>query len=369
MGRWAAYRLLRRLTSFSPPSSVLPYTFQLPSLSFLSSDPTTQFHRFKPFSSPSSSSAALSQDFDYGFRDFSHNYVEDDYETAKITVKAYFLSTSINLRSMQAENAGNVVPPTSRTSNYVTFRFCSLPSDMIGMGVENSVICNRYMVVFQYGSAVLFNVEDHEIDFFLNIARKHASGLLPEMRKDDYIVKEKRTLTEDMQGGADYIILKHLDTDGIRIIGSVLGQSIALDYFVSQVDVMVEEFADINRGMEKTGTFTMRRKKLFQLVGRANSNLADVILKVGLFDRSEIAWREAKYAQINEYLREEYEVTQRFGNLDIKLKFVEHNIHFLQEVLQNRRSDLLEWCIIILLSIENVISVYEIIRDSAAGSV
>ena len=40
------------------------------------------------------------------------------------------------------------------------------------------------MVVFQYGSAVLFNVEDHEIDFFLNIARKHASGLLPEMRKD-----------------------------------------------------------------------------------------------------------------------------------------------------------------------------------------
>lgn len=51
----------------------------------------------------------------------------------------------------------------------------------------------------------------------------------------DYIVKEKHTLTEDMQGGADYIILKHLDTDGIRIIGSVLGQSIALDYFVSQV--------------------------------------------------------------------------------------------------------------------------------------
>ena len=48
---------------------------------------------------------------------------------------------------------------------------------------------------------------------------------------------------------------------------------------------------------------------------------------------------------------------------------MQHNIHFLQEVLQNRRSDLLEWCIIVLLSIENVISLYEIIRDSAAGSV
>ncbi|KAI9170114.1 hypothetical protein LWI28_022829 [Acer negundo] len=38
---------------------------------------------------------------------------------------------------------------------------------------------------------------------------------------------------------------------------------------------------------------------------------------------SEIAWRDAKYAQIHEYLREEYEVAQCFGNLDFKLKFVE----------------------------------------------
>lgn len=56
-----------------------------------------------------------------------------------------------------------------------------------------------------------------------------------------------------------------------------------LSYY--QVDGLVEEFAGINRGMEKTGTFTMDKKKLLQLVGKANSNLADVILKVGLFER------------------------------------------------------------------------------------
>lgn len=48
---------------------------------------------------------------------------------------------------------------------------------------------------------------------------------------------------------------------------------------------MVAEFTDINRGMEENGNFTMKRKKLFQLVGKANSNLADVILKLGFFDR------------------------------------------------------------------------------------
>jgi len=40
------------------------------------------------------------------------------------------------------------------------------------------------MVVFQYGSIVLFKVSDHEADGYLKIVEKHASGLLTEKRKD-----------------------------------------------------------------------------------------------------------------------------------------------------------------------------------------
>ncbi|KAF6172967.1 hypothetical protein GIB67_006343 [Kingdonia uniflora] len=227
---------------------------------------------------------------------------------------------------MQAENSSNLVPPTSRSSNYISLKYCNFSPEITHIGIQENTSGCRYMVVFQYGSAVLFNIEDHEVESYLEIVRRHASGLLPEMQKDDYAVKVKQLMMEDIKGGPDYI-----------------------------VDGMVEEFTDINRDMVKIGTFTMKRKKLFQLVGKANSNMANVILKVGLFDRSEIAWKDAKYAQILDYLRDEYEVAQRFGNLDFKLKFVEHNIHFLQVALQNRRSDLLEWCIIILLSIQNVV--------------
>ncbi|KAL9389146.1 hypothetical protein Peur_017751 [Populus x canadensis] len=320
--------------------------------------------KFRSFSAIPSRVSVYRNEIESGSHDLAINYElgpKEDEESGKIPVKAYFLCTSINLKSMQAENLSYVVPPTSRSTNYVVLIFFDFSSDISALGIREYISC-RYMVVFQYGSAVLFNIEDPDVERYLEMVRRHTSGLLSEMRKDDYAIKEKPLLDEDMQGGHDYIVLKTLDTDSIRIIGSVLGQSIALDYFVSQVDGMVEEFAGINRAMEKTGTFSMDRKKLLQLVGKANSNLADVILKVGLFERSEIAWRDAKYAQIYEYLREEYEVTQRFGNLDFKLKFVEHNIHFLQEVIQNRRSDLLEWCIIFLLSIENIISIYEIVQ-------
>lgn len=45
-------------------------------------------------------------------------------------------------------------------------------------------------------------------------------------------------MDKDMQGSLDFIVLKDLDMDSIRIIGSVLGQSVALDHFVSQVGLI-----------------------------------------------------------------------------------------------------------------------------------
>ncbi|ESR49434.1 protein retarded root growth-like [Citrus sinensis] len=290
---------------------------------------------------------------------------EEEDPRTNIPVKAYFFSTSVDLRGLVDQNRQNFIPPTSRMTNYVVLKFGTLSNPSgTGASISGSDCC--FMVVFQYGSIVLFNVSEPEVDGYLKIVERHASGLLPEMRKDEYEVIEKPTLSTWMQGGLDHIMLQFLNIDGIRIIGSVLGQSIALDYYVRQVDGMVAEFTDINRGMEKTGTFTMESKKLFQLVGKANSNLADVILKLGLFERSDIAWKDAKYAQIWEYLRDEFELTQRFASLDFKLKFVEHNIRFLQEILQNRKSDFLEWLIIILISAEILISLYDLFQRTAS---
>ncbi|KAI5439461.1 hypothetical protein KIW84_025020 [Lathyrus oleraceus] len=45
-------------------------------------------------------------------------------------------------------------------------------------------------------------------------------------------------------------------------------------------------------------------------------NLSSVVATVG-----DIAWKDAKYGQIWEYLRDEFELTQRFASLDFKLKF------------------------------------------------
>ncbi|KAK4769438.1 hypothetical protein SAY86_027588 [Trapa natans] len=247
------------------------------------------------------------------------NEIEKD-SRPSIPVRAFFFSTSVDLKSLVEQNKPNFIPPTSRMTNYILLKFGNLSYNSESDGCLSGSGC-CYMVVFQYGSIVLFNVPEHEVDGYLKIVEAHSSGLLPEMRKDEYEVREKPTLNTWMQVGLDYIMLQYLNIDGIRTIGSVLGQSIALDYYVRQVDGMVAE--------------------------------------------SDIAWKNAKYAQIWEFLRDEFELTQRFASLDFKLKFVEHNIRFLQEILQNRKSDFLEWLIIVLIAAEILISVYDIFVRSA----
>ena len=67
---------------------------------------------------------------------------------------------------------------------YLNFLSCSLYQG------SDSSLCGRdccYIVVFQYGSIVLFNVPDNKIDGYLNLVKTHASGILPEMRKDGKI--------------------------------------------------------------------------------------------------------------------------------------------------------------------------------------
>ncbi|KAE8732044.1 hypothetical protein F3Y22_tig00002237pilonHSYRG00069 [Hibiscus syriacus] len=176
------------------------------------------------------------------------------------------------------------------------------------LGIKRKASSCRYMVAFHYGSTVLFNIKDHEVKSHLEM------------------------------GGPDYIVLKALDIDSIRDIESVLGRSIALDYFVSRVDGMVEGFADINGAM--------KRLQLSQWIGQASLNLLEKPIQIWLtllvryymswlsrretgpppnvtpqlschskifLLKSEIAWREARHAQIYEYLREEYEVTNALG--------------------------------------------------------
>ncbi|CAM6101188.1 unnamed protein product [Calypogeia fissa] len=289
-----------------------------------------------------------------------------------IPVKAFYISRSVDLKSLAREPFLEV---TSSRNNLI-IRCADRPPHSPVTADNPEMAClgflkERYMVAFQYGSVVFFNFGDLEEVESLDIVRKYCSDEFREARKDgkhldDYGVLVRPTLSEWSEGGHDRVMLRKLDIDNIRVISSILGQSIALDHYAKKVDEMVTTFSELNRGMEQTGTFTMTRKSLFQLVAAANTTLADVILRLGLLERSDAAWKDANYAQIWEYLRDDFELDERFESLDFKLNIIQHNVRFFLEILQNRKSDTLEWIIILLITGEICVSLYDILHTAGA---
>ena len=64
------------------------------------------------------------------------------------------------------------------------------------------------------------------------------------------------------------------------------------------------------------------------------------------------AWDSSRYHSMWESLREEFELNERFSNLNFKLELIQHNTKFFLELLGERKGERLEWYIIILISIE-----------------
>jgi len=209
-------------------------------------------------------------------------------------------------------------------------------------------------------SVVFFNLDKLKRDKYLETASKYTRGKSKIPRVEEYGVVIRSALEGWSTFEQDHLLLKRLDINNIRVMSTVLAHTVALDHYSGQVDSMLDVFSSLNQMMEKTGDLTIKKKKLFQLIATNNTTLTDVITKLRLLERSDPAWRYAQYGKIWEGLRQEFEIEERFETLDLKLNLVQNNIKFFLEVLQNRKSDTLEWIIIILISGEICVSIYDL---------
>ena len=227
-----------------------------------------------------------------------------------------------------------------------------------GVGIPSTDLM-RYMVVFKFGSVVFYNVGAQEREECLELTRNFVASPLAYPMKEDYLVKVSPRLDEWAKLESDHIVLKRLDVNNISVISAVLAQTVALEHYEHKVDAMVEIFSKLNKSTELTGDLNISKKRLFSLVAENNNTLTELITRLGLLGRSDTAWQYAQYNIVWEGLRQDFELEDRFQDLDYKLNLIQTQVKFYLEILQNRKSDFLEWTIIVLIALEICVSLYD----------
>jgi uncharacterized Rmd1/YagE family protein len=249
---------------------------------------------------------------------------------------------------------------TSASENAAEQTNAPAPSTMSqrAVGIPSTDLM-RYMVVFKFGSVVFYNVGAQEREECLELTRNFVESPLAYPMKEDYLVKVSPRLDEWAKLESDHIVLKRLDVNNISVISAVLAQTVALEHYEHKVDAMVEIFSKLNKSTELTGDLNISKKRLFSLVAENNNTLTELITRLGLLGRSDTAWQYAQYNIVWEGLRQDFELEDRFQDLDYKLNLIQTQVKFYLEILQNRKSDFLEWTIIVLIALEICVSLYD----------
>jgi len=229
----------------------------------------------------------------------------------------------------------------------------------------------RYVAVYRFGSVVAFNVSPDDLSQWIEVIRRKKNCTNPARigneRKENFgiMIQDVSEYASIVDDGAqvvtgDYCIVPVLDMNGVAVISTIMAQTVALDKYNDTVDNLLATFAGINANVSKTGTFTQAEKDyLFRTVAQNNSIFIDMISRVRLKDRSDTAWNLVKYENIHYGMKDEFEIDDRFDQIDFKLNLIQQNAKFFLDMLQHQKSNSLEWTIVVLILLECVLMCVE----------
>ena len=149
-----------------------------------------------------------------------------------------------------------------------------------------------FMVAFQYGAVVFFNVNEAIQQEIMNRLGQTGAKL-----KDDY----KIVLSADPYGSSfsckfltDSVQVTSMDLNSVRIFSQILSQAVALQHYESEANRLLLKLRAMLRPEDRlTGVTTMghtRSNLIVNYVAESSTAMVDVLTELKLLDRSEIVW-------------------------------------------------------------------------------
>lgn len=199
-----------------------------------------------------------------------------------IKIKAYYVAKGIDIVRVQSRVYGS--HREKFQSKLVT----------ITLNAE----ANQYIAIFNYGSIVFFNVpENDHFDHFVKMKEQLNTPIAESLQHtEDYRVVVNKQLEKPSIIKATLTNIRSLDEKNLTVIGTVIAQSVALDYYAGEADKMLESFNQINKNIEDGDNFDMLdNKALYKLIASNNAVITNILSKMGIFEGTDAAWDNADY--------------------------------------------------------------------------
>lgn len=215
---------------------------------------------------------------------------------------------------------------------------------------------NSFGFIFRFGCIVFFNLSGEEIAGELAKIKSALGEGLPFPTSESYQINVSDSPTNVE---FEYVDLKKLSLDALRLVALTLGQSAALEYFEIRADRMLADTSSFMENIAQTGIVPLYSKKLLRIIGSTASARHQIISNVAVLDPPDETWKSKELEKLHRDIQQNFDIDIRFRTLDRKITLVQDNIEIIVDLTASRRATLLEAMIVLLIVFEIAMALFK----------
>lgn len=230
----------------------------------------------------------------------------------------------------------------------------SIEKTMVAKLDEGYIFWTKFGVITFVGFT-----RDQIIQQLRRLQLAHPDDFEQKVPYQDYALRIDPQLEKAFKINNDEIILKELSVSLLSIVALVLAQSVGLEKYERLLDRQLAKSKHLLEGFK---TFSIAyRKKLVAFSTSLVSLRQELVIDLLLMDKPNIVWDDETAENAYNKLSTMLELKDRLSVVEYKLGLLKDDIGFMMDVINHKRSEFLEWIIIILIAFEIVMGLAKMI--------
>lgn len=213
-----------------------------------------------------------------------------------------------------------------------------------------------HVFLFSYGCTVFWELEDEHQNLIFKVLKNFEDEHLNKIMSDSYFVVQSK-ITKIYQNE----ISLNPETGFMErmAISHALAQSMKLSVFEEKVEQTIKKTEHIPKSLATTGRITLSGKEIAQKMGKLFLERSSINLHSDILDTPEFFWEHPELEPIYHMAAHDQDIKQRAEILNKRLNLIHELFQILSDVFNNRHSSTLEIIIIVLISIEILLTLIE----------
>lgn len=209
--------------------------------------------------------------------------------------------------------------------------------------------------IYPFGAVVFHDVGPDRRQAELTRLHRARPGLTTQAVVEEYTVREDPAAAKiGFEGGT--LVIDRMTPGRISVVALTVAQSAAMEYYERIVSSLATRTSTLVQPMERHGTVPHRIRPLHRFIGEAIATRTEVLEVLHLLDKPDAAWDDPGMSDIYDDLRAEFDLTDRYRALELKLRSVQEALELVLDVARDRRLVWLEATIVLLIVLEIVLS-------------